>query len=234
MTSVAEQYDERYRLAYEQGLPALNPTAPTKDLLGMLASMVPRGGRVLDVGCGEGFVSVSLALLQYRVVGVDASATAIQKACEINSHSNVTYLTGEFPAVAADTGPFDAVIDIGCLHLQTEQEARRRYLDEVYRCLRDGGIYYLRAGQDLSTLTEGSVVRKLPKKRETIRVRFSTDGVTAWIPEPPPIASLSETEYVADLLYCGLETLSKRTFLPGLTYPLETAIIARRSWRGMR
>lgn len=36
---------------------------------------VPEGGRVLDFGCGPGVMSLALAKMNYRVVGVDGCRT---------------------------------------------------------------------------------------------------------------------------------------------------------------
>jgi trans-aconitate 2-methyltransferase len=97
------------------------------------------GDRVLDVGCGDGYLTRAVAGMvpDGRVVGVDASPRMIETA-----HSG-----GE----ATDSGPwfvvadarrlpfaefFDAVLSFNALHWVPEQ---RQTLEEIARVLRPGG-----------------------------------------------------------------------------------------------
>ncbi len=41
--------------------------------------LIPDGGRILDIGVGQGRNAVELAAKGYRVVGVDPAATAVEQ-----------------------------------------------------------------------------------------------------------------------------------------------------------
>jgi ubiquinone/menaquinone biosynthesis C-methylase UbiE len=94
-----------------------------------LARILPRGSRVLDVGCGSGFIAHHLsALLGTRVFGFDVRRSAdapIDYAAFDGAH---------FPA--ADRA-FDAVLLCYVLHHAQDQPA---FLREVGRVLRGGGL----------------------------------------------------------------------------------------------
>jgi SAM-dependent methyltransferase len=79
-------------------------------ILGALAELPP--GRVLDVGCGEGWLARALAGRGHRVVGIDASAPLIERASE---QGGGEFRVVSYEALAANPslagpGPYDAVV----------------------------------------------------------------------------------------------------------------------------
>jgi SAM-dependent methyltransferase len=79
-------------------------------ILGALAN-VP-AGRVLDVGCGEGWLARALAPRGHRVVGIDASPPLIERARE---QGGGEFRVAAYEALEADPGgagpgPYDAVV----------------------------------------------------------------------------------------------------------------------------
>ena len=79
-------------------------------ILGALAGLPP--GRVLDVGCGEGWLARALAGRGHRVVGVDVSAPLIERASE---QGGGAFRVVSYEALAAEPGlagpgPYDAVV----------------------------------------------------------------------------------------------------------------------------
>jgi len=81
-----------------------------KFITDILKESIPEKGNILDVGCGNGNISIHLGSKGYSVLGVDISEKAINTAKQTNSHSNVS-----FKAIAAEelvaTGiSYDAII----------------------------------------------------------------------------------------------------------------------------
>lgn len=56
---------------------------------GLLVDIVPAGGRVLDVGCGEGMLTRELATRAFSVLGVDLDVPSIELAQATTSEPNV-------------------------------------------------------------------------------------------------------------------------------------------------
>jgi len=48
--------------------------------------------RILDVGCGNGIISIALGSLGFEVLGIDIDPASIQKANELNKFPNVSFM----------------------------------------------------------------------------------------------------------------------------------------------
>jgi len=105
----------------------------------LLTLLPPPPARVLDCGCGAGWLSYWLARRGYEVVGTDVSAEAIALA-----RSNPPFRDGPLPSFqVADSealvfdAEFDAVIFFDSLHHSINDAA---VLRSAYRALRSGGV----------------------------------------------------------------------------------------------
>jgi SAM-dependent methyltransferase len=76
-------------------------------------------GRLLDVGCGPGTVTLPLADLFQEVVGLDADTGMIQEARRLASERgvmNASWVQGRAEDLSADLGPFDVVTFAASFH----------------------------------------------------------------------------------------------------------------------
>lgn len=116
-------------------------TEPTPSNLRALEAL-PKGGAVLDVGCGAGAGSLPLAARAGRLVGVDASADMLAAFRERAARTGAEVLTvpGEWPAVAGRVPIVDVVVnhhvvynvgDIEPFVLALTDHARRRVVVEM-------------------------------------------------------------------------------------------------------
>lgn len=115
-------------------------------LLGLLDAMfqwpgVPASGRLLELGCGAGTMSIHLAARGWEVHGVDIAPTAIEWAIQNAASAGVSASFAVGDVLALDTladGQFDVVLDGHCLHCIVGPD-RRRFYDEAFRVLKPGG-----------------------------------------------------------------------------------------------
>jgi len=189
MSQAAERYEitayeHRYRAAYAAGLPAISPHRIPADVWDVLGAI--RGGSVVaDVGCGEGYLTVQLALAGFNVTGYDASPTAIGHAQRVNSRAGVRYRVRDILVEGLPGHDAALITDFGCLHHILSKPLRLCYLENVAQALAEGGIYYLRAGLPL---------REAGRRKQTGLVSFQVGSIIAQIPAPPPLAELSHQE----------------------------------------
>ena len=96
------------------------------------------GKKVLDIGCGNGYVLSHYAKEGAQVVGVDVTSTAIRLSA---ARFRLSALSGDFMVANAEmlpfaSGSFDCVCSMGVLHHTPAPELA---VKEILRVLRPGG-----------------------------------------------------------------------------------------------
>ena len=175
----------------------------------LVALLAPRAGeRLLDLGCGDGRLTLALRQAGCVVVGVDASASQVEAARRRGLDARV--MDGQ--ALDFD-GVFDAVFSNAALHWMKRPDL---VLQGVWKALRPGGRF---VGELGAAGNVGAIVRALD---EALRRRGrSFADVSPWFYPTGP-------EYRARLEAAGfavvtLEVFERPTPLPGdITAWLET------------
>jgi 2-polyprenyl-3-methyl-5-hydroxy-6-metoxy-1,4-benzoquinol methylase len=111
------------------------------EVIGTLRKALPDGGRVLDIGCGNGSLTGRLAGCGYEMVGVDLSQGGITLARETHPSCRFEVISIS-ERVLSDLGtpPFDAVVSTEVIeHLYDPHELAKG----AYTALRPGGIFVL-------------------------------------------------------------------------------------------
>lgn len=119
---------------------------PSQELVTAVAlERIPRGGAVLDIGCGAGREAIFLAQLGFRVIGVDFSrpALAIARQRAAEAGVEVDWRHGDALALPVEDESIDFANDRGCFHV-IQREHRERFAREVQRVLKPGGCLLLR------------------------------------------------------------------------------------------
>ncbi len=99
---------------------------------------IDKGKRVLDIGCGAGFLSNALAAKGFDVYGLDQSPDSIAVAQRhAVAGSLVNYAAGDAFALKHPDGFFDSVLLMDFLEHVNEPE---RAIQEASRVLKPGGI----------------------------------------------------------------------------------------------
>jgi len=105
----------------------------------LLANLIPRGSKVLELGCGWGHTTAMLATTRQdiKIIGTDVTkaptwSNLIKFGCEFEQ----CYATN----IPFDSGEFDVILSFGVMeHVDDDQI----FLEEIYRCLKSGGYNVL-------------------------------------------------------------------------------------------
>jgi SAM-dependent methyltransferase len=103
-----------------------------------ICSLLPRGAKLLDIGCGPGLYTKRLSERGLRVTGLDFSERSIAYAKANDAKSEYVmqdYLEMEYKNI------FDMVTLIWCDYGALIPEDRHNLLDRVYRALKPGGLF---------------------------------------------------------------------------------------------
>jgi SAM-dependent methyltransferase len=101
----------------------------------LLLRTLPRGSRILDIGCGPADSALLLAAYGYRIVGIDREEALVARARESAARSGVdaTFELGDLMDLAPHYGRYDAVLSLGLMEHFDPPEAAR-LLGEQARC----------------------------------------------------------------------------------------------------
>jgi ubiquinone/menaquinone biosynthesis C-methylase UbiE len=160
-------------------------------ILEPVKTWVPAGGRLLDIGCGEGDISAQCAAAGYNVDGIDMSPKMIERA-----RSRFKSRSIEFNA-CADTlhlpfadGTFDAIVASSVLEYVVPLRAQ---LEELRRVCKDGGravftvpnvahpLRWLEAFERLFFVPiRGLLPRAIRKREDYIAISINRFSECAW------------------------------------------------------
>lgn len=143
-------HDRQYQLRKAAGSPGWGSAADIAENTGHLAAAlaagrIPPSGRVLELGCGAGDISLWLAERGFEVWGVDLSPTAIAWARDKAGERSLTadFQVGDVLTLAGHADAyFDLVVDGCCLHCIVGED-RARVLRSAARVLKPGGVLYV-------------------------------------------------------------------------------------------
>jgi len=165
----ATEWDARYA-----GKELVWGAEPNRFVAAELTHVTP--GRALDIACGEGRNAIWLATRGWSAVGVDFSATAIDRARQLAEQAGVAdstdFVVGDVVAGPLPPGSFDAVV---MAYLHVPADARTRATRLAAEHVAPGGALIV-VGHDTTNLTEGA------GGPQDAAVLFTPDDVVADLP----------------------------------------------------
>lgn len=126
-------YDARIVDLYDED----NPDGPDHDFYRALADELGATS-IIDLGCGTGLLTVTLAAPGRSVVGVDPSATMLDHARARPGSERVRWLLGDSAAI--ETGGFDYAVLTGNVAQHILGADWPTTLADLHRALRPGGV----------------------------------------------------------------------------------------------
>ncbi len=137
-----EEYEERWYTAKNDPVALLRAEARTRNPW-IITELVKRYSdseiRILDVGCGAGFLANELARQGYRVTGLDASSSTLDVARQHDSTGTVEYRLGDAYSMEFGNATFDVVCAMDFLEHVDHPE---KVVQEIARVVRGGGLFF--------------------------------------------------------------------------------------------
>lgn len=122
------------------------PKSALDEFFKLLHGRFPEGARVLDIGCGDGWIAIRAAGEGHRAWGIDSSKTAIADAKDAARNAGVEdrveFYLGDGLTLPYEDNSFDAVVDRGFFH-HILPENRPLYFKNILRVLTPKGLLYL-------------------------------------------------------------------------------------------
>ncbi|MEP7232692.1 MAG: methyltransferase domain-containing protein [Ginsengibacter sp.] len=108
-----------------------------KFIIEALEENIAPNSNVLDVGCGNGLISISLGKAGHNVLGIDISEKAIEKANKKNYLPNVKFAVAGAEQLSETEIKYDAVI---CSEVLEHLGEPSNLLKYIYKSMKDEGI----------------------------------------------------------------------------------------------
>ena len=83
---------------------------------GWISKTVGKRNKILDIGCGNGTLSMILRTPENHILGIDPSYSSIQKANDHNVYDNVKFVQTTFEDFDANGEKFDAIVFVASIH----------------------------------------------------------------------------------------------------------------------
>lgn len=139
------------------------------------ATQFATGKSVLDIACGEGYGTALLAEYAADVTGIDIDTEVIRAAKEKYCSGNISFLQGSVTDIPVEgSAVFDLIVSFETIE-HVEEVAQLKFLAEVLRLLRPGGVFIV-STPDKLTYTDQ------PHYRNTFHVReFYAEEFTSFL-----------------------------------------------------
>lgn len=188
----------------------------------VLLQYLPRGQRILDVGCGTGFSTAVFARYAAHIVGIDYSAAMIERAKRQYGHlPNVQFELQDVLDLGFPPGSFDVAISQRCLINLPTWEAQQKAIIHITNVLRAGGCFLLQEGsqQGRERLNQGREVFGLGRM-PIVPYNLDFDEEKLW----PFVRQYFQ---IVDVRRFGIYDLISRVVHPLLVAPSEPQYDAR-------
>jgi len=157
-------------------------------IINTLNEKLPKGSKVLDVGCGNGIISRGIGEEGYEVHGIDISDKAIEKAKALTTLKNVTFENISAEQLVADGKKYDAVI---CSEVLEHLNHPEKLLEVLYDSLHDKGLLIV-------TVPNGYGPREVFVTKPVIRMQQKNNWMWRTLPKVKKLLGYTGTTVQSD------------------------------------
>jgi len=141
-----------------------------REQLDFLATLLPRGAKILDAACGLGLQAKYLSGLGYEVVAIDASKNMIAQAK--NFAPKCTFKIMDIRKMDFSPKSFDAIISFATL-IHVDDSDCKKVIQNFYEYLKPNGILLVNVKEHLEGEKEVIVEEPLNPELKTYFNRYS-------------------------------------------------------------
>ncbi len=127
------------------------------DMVNICQEKLPAEMKILEIGCGAGRVTKSLAAVFGQVYAVDISGEMIrlaEEACREKANVHLIQNNGMDLSVLPESDSFDFAFSMCCFHHIPSREIIESYLKDVSRLLRNGCLFKFEVQGDTKACSE--------------------------------------------------------------------------------
>lgn len=148
-----------------------------------IASHLKQKSKVIDLGCGAGFLTNALAAAGHEVTGVDLSKGSLEMA---QKNSPATYIEADVTAVPLTSHTFDVVCAMDLLEHVPDP---KKVVQEAARLLKPGGLFFFhtfnRTFMSWLLVIKGVdwFVKNAPKNMHVYNLFIKPEELSSWCKE---------------------------------------------------
>jgi len=142
-----------------------------KFILNNISSRLKPGAKILDIGCGNGVISIHLGSRGYAVLGIDVSDKTIKTATQQNTLSNVSFVQKSAEELSNEGQTFDAII---CSEVLEHLNNPGQLLEKIGKLLSKDGIL-------IATVPNGNGPRELFVTRPMLHLEKKNNYATRFV-----------------------------------------------------
>jgi SAM-dependent methyltransferase len=134
---------EHFEQSYRTGETPWDIGKPDFNLIQAVIAIPIAPCKALDIGCGTGDNAIWLSQQGFLAVGLDASEIAVKQAEEkaAKVSAKCSFFVLDILKNQVEGAPFGFAFDRGCFHVMCSSEDRRRFAQQVYGLLEEGGLW---------------------------------------------------------------------------------------------
>lgn len=144
MDRLEDFFKEDYLLLSQAIMTPERTKAEVKWILDLL--VLDKGSSILDLGCGQGRLSIPLAQQGYQVTAFDYSTVSLKRAKEESVKSgveeNIEFIQGLMSNLEG-SDEYDAVLNIGTAIGYLDEEDDHAAIQRVFQALKPGGTFLI-------------------------------------------------------------------------------------------